>query len=120
MGDRKFAKLAQLMIILSLNLAPTASTRPLTGEGVMVGGGVALDNVPIPPIGPSCRTNLPISKGRCPPPISMHGPLTGEGVVVGGAVALDHVPIPPIGPSCRTYLPISKGGCPPLPTSLHG
>ena len=73
MGDRKLANIVQVMIILSVILAPTASTRPLTGEGVVVGGGVAFDHVPIPPIGPSCRTYLPISKGGCPPPTSVHG-----------------------------------------------
>ena len=69
MGDIKFAKIVQVMIILSIILAPTVSTRPLSGE-VVVGGGMAFDHVPIPPSGPSCGTNLPIS---CPPPTPLHG-----------------------------------------------
>ncbi|WRX21934.1 hypothetical protein QQP08_014421 [Theobroma cacao] len=76
MGERKFVKIAQVMmmlvlIILSAILAPTTA-RPLNiGQAVV--GGVALHQASVPPIGPSGCTHLPISKGICPPLTPVHG-----------------------------------------------
>ncbi|KAK6265694.1 hypothetical protein QUC31_016531 [Theobroma cacao] len=78
MGDRKFVKIAQVMMMLLLIIwsailaSTTTSARPLNnGEAVV--GGVALNHDPIPPISSSGCTYVPISKGKCPPSTSIHG-----------------------------------------------
>ncbi|XVE81773.1 hypothetical protein DITRI_Ditri15bG0092800 [Diplodiscus trichospermus] len=65
-------KMVLILIILSAILAPTTSTRPLNGDSA-VEGGVAVDQVPVPPIGRSGCTYLPIgSTGTCPPNTPPH------------------------------------------------
>ncbi|KAK6254821.1 hypothetical protein SCA6_016126 [Theobroma cacao] len=89
MGDRKFVKIAQVMMMLLLIIwsailaSTTTSARPLNnGEAVV--GGVALNHDPIPPISSSGCTYVPISKGKCPPSTSIHGMAEGTSQILKG------------------------------------
>ncbi|KAK8682216.1 hypothetical protein V6N13_054609 [Hibiscus sabdariffa] len=73
MGCRKFVKIVVtvvIAVILSSNPMTMPLARPLNEETAAVAGVVPNDHSPVPPIGTSCRTNIPTP--TCPPHSSKH------------------------------------------------